>query len=423
MKEKTAERQEARRLRQEEGMSVKEIAKKLGVAQSSVSIWVRDVEVPAAAQAALRQRHPQGDKHPMRRAAQQRTPEERAAAAQAQATARERRVREEWEHRWTDPVFQRQLELYLRRGRRDTAVLSAYVDSLADVKLLVALYRSIRPQTAMFINVEVLVPAVLLSTTEITELLRPWVQELSPRAQVQHRYYRPSFGEQDEPDLLFATAVVEGRSHGRRTKDMLQLFLDWAQEALGLSVSPYKDELRQRQARVPVTQYVFTSTPHGWNPALCLTGVPQGLPPQCIETVLRLIQPPETAEASHLLICPATKMVNFGLSWPAADSAAVRPCWDWRTLCFEHGIPPFLPMSVITANLERLGQACGGNFYWSESRKSDADWFGIPYAYREQVVRSHEVVLTWLSASRLVLLLLRPHVDPRAICRMADSLA
>ena len=40
---KTKEKQEAIRLRKEDGMSMKKIAKKLGVANSSVSLWVRKV--------------------------------------------------------------------------------------------------------------------------------------------------------------------------------------------------------------------------------------------------------------------------------------------------------------------------------------------------------------------------------------------
>jgi len=40
---KTRERSEARRLRAEEGRSVKEIAGILSVSRSSVSLWVRDV--------------------------------------------------------------------------------------------------------------------------------------------------------------------------------------------------------------------------------------------------------------------------------------------------------------------------------------------------------------------------------------------
>ena len=40
---KVAEREEARRLRKQEGLSVKEIERKLGVSRGSVSRWVRDI--------------------------------------------------------------------------------------------------------------------------------------------------------------------------------------------------------------------------------------------------------------------------------------------------------------------------------------------------------------------------------------------
>jgi hypothetical protein len=42
---KVHERDEARRLRRDEGLSLKDIASRLGVAKSSVSLWVRDVEL------------------------------------------------------------------------------------------------------------------------------------------------------------------------------------------------------------------------------------------------------------------------------------------------------------------------------------------------------------------------------------------
>jgi transcriptional regulator with XRE-family HTH domain len=52
----TAERQEARRLRKEEGRSVKELAKLLGVSRSSISLWVRDIELTEEQYMALRRR-------------------------------------------------------------------------------------------------------------------------------------------------------------------------------------------------------------------------------------------------------------------------------------------------------------------------------------------------------------------------------
>jgi transcriptional regulator with XRE-family HTH domain len=42
---KTVEREQARRLRRERGLSIKEIADRVGVSKSSVSHWVRDVEL------------------------------------------------------------------------------------------------------------------------------------------------------------------------------------------------------------------------------------------------------------------------------------------------------------------------------------------------------------------------------------------
>jgi len=42
---KVVERLEARRLRIERGLSIKDIARRLGVSQSSVSVWVRDIEL------------------------------------------------------------------------------------------------------------------------------------------------------------------------------------------------------------------------------------------------------------------------------------------------------------------------------------------------------------------------------------------
>jgi transposase-like protein len=51
---KTEERLEARRLRCEEGLSMKEIARVVGVSLSSVSLWVRDIDLDAVQRASLR---------------------------------------------------------------------------------------------------------------------------------------------------------------------------------------------------------------------------------------------------------------------------------------------------------------------------------------------------------------------------------
>jgi transcriptional regulator with XRE-family HTH domain len=53
-KVKTREREEARRLRRIEGASIKEIARRTGAAQSSISRWVRDIELTEEQREALR---------------------------------------------------------------------------------------------------------------------------------------------------------------------------------------------------------------------------------------------------------------------------------------------------------------------------------------------------------------------------------
>jgi transcriptional regulator with XRE-family HTH domain len=55
---KTAERERARELRREQGLPVKEIARLVGVAPSSVSAWVRDVPLTPEQVEALRQMNP-----------------------------------------------------------------------------------------------------------------------------------------------------------------------------------------------------------------------------------------------------------------------------------------------------------------------------------------------------------------------------
>jgi transcriptional regulator with XRE-family HTH domain len=58
---KTAKRGQARRLRAQEGRSIKEIARLLGVSRSSVSLWVRDIELTRAQEIALNARDPSRD--------------------------------------------------------------------------------------------------------------------------------------------------------------------------------------------------------------------------------------------------------------------------------------------------------------------------------------------------------------------------
>ena len=56
-KVKTRERKLARKLRREEGASIKDIALRVGVSVSSVSLWVRDIELTAEQHAALAARN------------------------------------------------------------------------------------------------------------------------------------------------------------------------------------------------------------------------------------------------------------------------------------------------------------------------------------------------------------------------------
>jgi len=55
---KTKEREQVRSLRREQGLSIKEIARRVGVSVSSVSTWVRDIELTPAQLDALRLRNP-----------------------------------------------------------------------------------------------------------------------------------------------------------------------------------------------------------------------------------------------------------------------------------------------------------------------------------------------------------------------------
>jgi transcriptional regulator with XRE-family HTH domain len=55
---KTKEREEARRLRRDEGRSVREIARLLGVSRSTVSLWTRDLPLTPTQRAALETRNP-----------------------------------------------------------------------------------------------------------------------------------------------------------------------------------------------------------------------------------------------------------------------------------------------------------------------------------------------------------------------------
>jgi AcrR family transcriptional regulator len=55
---KTRERELARYLRREQGAAINEIAQRVGVSKSSVSLWVRDIELTATQRRALHERNP-----------------------------------------------------------------------------------------------------------------------------------------------------------------------------------------------------------------------------------------------------------------------------------------------------------------------------------------------------------------------------
>jgi hypothetical protein len=66
---KTRERERARLMRREEGRSIKEIAGLLSVSKSSVSLWVRDIELTEEQHAALQARNVLHDRQCLARAA------------------------------------------------------------------------------------------------------------------------------------------------------------------------------------------------------------------------------------------------------------------------------------------------------------------------------------------------------------------
>ena len=88
---KTFEREQARRLRREDGRSIKEIARILCVSTSSVSLWVRDIELTLEQHAELQARN--GLHYRQRRARVAMIAKARARRASAQAEGRERATR------------------------------------------------------------------------------------------------------------------------------------------------------------------------------------------------------------------------------------------------------------------------------------------------------------------------------------------
>jgi transposase-like protein len=89
---KTVERKEARRMRRAEGRSIKEIARLLGVSTSSVSLWVRDIELTDAQHAALQARNRLHEPQRLARAAMIAKARARRVAAQHEGRRRARRL-------------------------------------------------------------------------------------------------------------------------------------------------------------------------------------------------------------------------------------------------------------------------------------------------------------------------------------------
>jgi transcriptional regulator with XRE-family HTH domain len=87
---KIAERNEARRLRRERGLSLKDIASRLGVAKSSVSLWVRDIELTPEQERRLRDQNGMYTRQLLAHAAWRELHRRRRQAAQQEGRMRAR---------------------------------------------------------------------------------------------------------------------------------------------------------------------------------------------------------------------------------------------------------------------------------------------------------------------------------------------
>jgi transposase-like protein len=106
---KLVEREEARRLRREEGLAIKAIARTLSVSSSSVSRWVRDVALTAQQLDALREANPIFNG-------------QRTGTARSSANARARRVEAQQHGRalaaLAEPLHRTGCMLYWAEGAR-----------------------------------------------------------------------------------------------------------------------------------------------------------------------------------------------------------------------------------------------------------------------------------------------------------------
>jgi len=87
---KTVERERARSMRRAEGRSIKEIARMLGVSNSSVSLWVRDIELTDEQHAALQARNGLHERQRLARAAMSAKARARRVAWQLEGRQRAR---------------------------------------------------------------------------------------------------------------------------------------------------------------------------------------------------------------------------------------------------------------------------------------------------------------------------------------------
>jgi transcriptional regulator with XRE-family HTH domain len=105
---KIAERNEARRLRREHDLSLKDIASRLGVAKSSVSLWVRDIELTPEQERRLRDQNGMYTRQLLAHAAWREFHRRRRQAAQQEGRMRARE---------NDPLPRRWLHALLGRGQ------------------------------------------------------------------------------------------------------------------------------------------------------------------------------------------------------------------------------------------------------------------------------------------------------------------
>lgn len=405
------EAQEKARELRAKGRSVKEISAELGVAQSSVSIWVRDVPLSPEAQARLAQRHPRGDEHPARRQVLQRTPAEVEARRLAGLERRRNAILQEAEDMWaarrSDQQFLRQLQLYLQGCEAGKAreVVSAYASGFSEAQALAALFRSICPGRNIEVAAEVLVPHYY-SRAEAQEVLNRWKRCLGSDVACSLRFYYPwTTGE----ELHAGACTISARDYDGRTGEKLRRLLALAYP---------------REVSVPQGQAVPRWTPPGttWllytldQVILRLLDVPADLGMQQVITVMELapsladlldhlsgpwvvIREEALAEDRRTRLCGAGK----------ADARTLR----WFDLYFEAGQPEFMPQCEIDHYLPRFNKLFlpYQGWRWKRARQSWVDEFGIAIHHRDLFMgredSSDTPRLSWLSISRIFTLLFR----------------